>query len=525
MGANQSTGDESGSDRLNFQSAKTCYYELLGVDRQASEEEIKKAYRKKALELHPDRNYGNVEESTNLFANIQSAYEILSDPQERAWYDSHRSEILRGEDEVNGNHYEHDVRVTTTEDIVRMLPKINSCRDFSNSVSGFFNMLNAAFGTLAREEQLACERDNEDRITYPEFGDAHDPYDPRIRAFYNVWSNFATRKAFSWVDTYRYSEASDRRVRRLMEKENRRLRDEAVREFNDAVRSLVAFVKKRDPRFKPTVQSEAERQKVLRDAALAQAARSRAANQANAERSAVPHWAQPAGHESSEESDMVEEAPKETYECVLCRKFFKSEKQFEAHERSKKHVKATELIRTEMHDEDRKLDLPQRTPGEGSASEQSTSQSLSKDTSNALTKGVEDFSVKDTIKPSRTDNAHNSVAAPTTATAATEPYSKVLADPASASASDDEYADREKIKQRIRGHQVEPNEGKQDPLSSNIHDPAVQIAKRNMDNDHDCTPQPKMGRAKAKRAKKAAQNSATNASADTQVSPSLSTSL
>lgn len=373
---------------------------------------IKKAYRKKALELHPDRNYGNVEESTNLFANVQSAYEILSDPQERAWYDSHRSEILRGEDEINGQHYEQDVRITTTEDIVRMLPKINSCRDFSNSASGFFNMLSVAFGTLAREEQLACEWENNSPIIYPEFGDANDPYDSRVRAFYNAWSNFATRKAFSWVDIYRYSEAPDRRVKRLMERENRRLRDEAVREFNDAVRSLVAFVKKRDPRFKPTVQSEAERQKVLRDAALAQAARSRAANQANAERSAVPRWAQPASCESSEESDMVEEAPKETYECVVCGKFFKSEKQFEAHERSKKHLKAAESIRKEMQDEDRELDLPQQIPEEGSASEQFILKSPLKDSSDALTKGLGDLSMNDTNNSSRTDNAHKIVAHP-----------------------------------------------------------------------------------------------------------------
>lgn len=469
------------------------------------------------MELHPDRNYGNVEQSTNLFANVQSAYEILSDPQERAWYDSHRSEILRGEDEINGNHYEHDVRITTTEDIVRMLPKINSCRDFSNSASGFFNMLNAAFGTLAREEQLACEWENDDPITYPEFGDANDPYDSRVRAFYNAWSNFATRKAFSWVDIYRYSEAPDRRVKRLMEKENRRLRDEAVREFNDAVRSLVAFVKKRDPRFKPTVQTEAERQTVLRDAALAQAARSRAANQANAERSAVPHWAQPASHESSEESDAVEEAPKETYECVVCRKFFKSEKQFEAHERSKKHVKAAEVIRREMQDEDRELDLPQQTPEEGSASEQSISEPPSKDTSDALPNGLGALSIKDTTDSSSTDNARKSVADPATST---KLYIKTLADLASASASDDEYTDREKVEQRVLGQQVEPKEGKKDELSSNIHDPTVQTGKRDLDDENDGTRQRKMGRAKAKHAKKAAQNSATNAS-----KPILSTSL
>ncbi|PKY37829.1 heat shock protein DnaJ, partial [Rhizophagus irregularis] len=61
------------------------YYELLEVDRIASGEEIKKAYRKKALEWHPDKNYYRVDEATKKFALIQEAYDVLSDPHEREW--------------------------------------------------------------------------------------------------------------------------------------------------------------------------------------------------------------------------------------------------------------------------------------------------------------------------------------------------------------------------------------------------------------------------------------------------------
>lgn len=107
---------------------------------------------------------------------------------------------------------------------------------------------------------------------------------------------------------------------------------------------------------------------------------------------------------------------------------------------------------------------------------------------------------------------------------ATEPYSKTLADSASTSASDDEYTSRETIEQRILGQQVEPNESKQDELSSNFLDPTVRIGKRDLEDD-DGTPQRKMGRAKAKRARKAAQNLATNISADAQVRPILSASF
>ena len=62
-------------------------YEILGVSRVATAEEIKKAYRAKALEHHPDRNIGNAE-SEELIKLINQAYETLSDPQLRARYDA-----------------------------------------------------------------------------------------------------------------------------------------------------------------------------------------------------------------------------------------------------------------------------------------------------------------------------------------------------------------------------------------------------------------------------------------------------
>lgn len=62
------------------------FYELLGVDRSASADEIKKAYRKLALKYHPDRNPGD-EEAENAFKEISEAYEVLSDENKRRQYD------------------------------------------------------------------------------------------------------------------------------------------------------------------------------------------------------------------------------------------------------------------------------------------------------------------------------------------------------------------------------------------------------------------------------------------------------
>ena len=63
-------------------------YEILGVKRDASEEEIKKAYRKLARQYHPDRNPGDKQAETK-FKEVQSAYDILSDSGKRTQYDRH----------------------------------------------------------------------------------------------------------------------------------------------------------------------------------------------------------------------------------------------------------------------------------------------------------------------------------------------------------------------------------------------------------------------------------------------------
>ena len=66
--------------------AQTDYYELLGVDRNASEDALKKAYRKLAVKYHPDKNPGDKNAETK-FKEISQAYDILKDPKKRANYD------------------------------------------------------------------------------------------------------------------------------------------------------------------------------------------------------------------------------------------------------------------------------------------------------------------------------------------------------------------------------------------------------------------------------------------------------
>ncbi len=82
----------------------TDYYEILGVSRSASQEEIKKAYRKNALKYHPDRNPGDAQ-AEKQFKSISEAYEVLSDDNKRKIYDQYGAEGLKGGMGGGGSHH------------------------------------------------------------------------------------------------------------------------------------------------------------------------------------------------------------------------------------------------------------------------------------------------------------------------------------------------------------------------------------------------------------------------------------
>jgi len=407
------------------------------------------------------------------------------------------------------------MRVTTADEIARMMGKFRGSVDFTDSPNGFFGFVREAFEQLAREEQHAADHEGASIPDYPSFGHKDDDYEDVVKNFYAIWNGFATVKTFSWMDVYRPSDAPDRRVRRAIEKENKKYREEGIREFNEAVRALLAFVRKRDPRYTPNTQSPEEAAKAQRAASKAKAAKARAANAAKlkAQEDAVPAWAAARGPDDDVEvSD--EESEEEHFECVACHKTFKSEAQYDAHEKSKKHQKAVYALKRKMQKDNALLNLDEDvtnsgiiTPVSANGEEEEEASDMDEDMDDPvedLTDKVQDVKIKDEStdhdEPSTEDLQSTEVDStqlkpqPDVNTAPIEADSEEVDE----DDEDDEYASRSDIEARLN----DPDNplSKPNPNPNDEHLPADPP-------DTESTPGgKKLGAAAKKRAKRAAKS-------------------
>ncbi|XP_076063989.1 dnaJ homolog subfamily C member 21 isoform X3 [Oratosquilla oratoria] len=345
-----------------------CHYEILDVSQNASEEELKKAYRKLALKWHPDKNMENLDEAKKKFQLIQQAYEVLSDPQERAFYDRNRESILRGKGSNNNECSE-------VRDLFHYFS--SSCYSgYDDSEKGFYTVYRHLFDELTAQD-LKYIDDEEDHII-PSFGNSTSEMEDVV-AFYGFWSSYCTAMSFAWADEYDIRIAPNRYVEKKIDKENKKIRDKARKEYNEQVRTLVAFVRKRDKRWKlrkkmleEKVAENARKQEALqkkhreeRKKMLEETMEREKENMAEYEslleelearmRDTVIGSSEACEGEENGEVSCEEEVDGEIMDdlyCAACNKFFKSDKAFANHERSKKHKENLEILKSEMQLED-----------------------------------------------------------------------------------------------------------------------------------------------------------------------------
>ncbi|NWQ71975.1 DJC21 protein, partial [Neopipo cinnamomea] len=354
-----------------------CYYEVLGVRRDAAEEELKRAYRRLALRWHPDKNLENAQEAAEQFKLIQAAYDVLSDPQERAWYDNHREALLKGG--VDGEYQDDSL------DPLRYFT-VSCYSGYGDDEKGFFTVYRQVFEKIAKEEMEYMTQ--EDPEEFPMFGYSQSDYDTVVHPFYAYWQSFCTQKNFAWKEEYDTRKASNRWEKRAMEKENKKMREKARKERNELIRQLVAFIRKRDKRVqahrklvieqnavKAKKGEEFRRQQKLKQAKLAEQYKEQSwITVSDLERELQEMEAQyekEFGDGLDVEEKLEEQETKGTEDklndetgeaefvdslyCPACDKFLKSEKTVKNHEKSKRHREKVALLRQQLEEEEGKF--------------------------------------------------------------------------------------------------------------------------------------------------------------------------
>ncbi|KAJ3606041.1 hypothetical protein NHX12_028084 [Muraenolepis orangiensis] len=330
-----------------------CHYDILAVKRDAGDDDLKKSYRKLALKWHPDKNLDNPEEAAEHFKLIQAAYDVLSDPQERAWYDNHREALLKGG--VSGEYRDDSV------DLLQFFT-VTCYSGFGDDEKGFYTVYCGLFDSIVKEElEHTKEEESEEDEGFPSFGDSQSDYDTVVHLFYGYWQSFCTRKNFAWKEEYDTRQASNRWEKRAMEKDNKKTREKARKERHELVRQLVAYVRKRDRRVqahkllveeqnaeKAKKTEEMRRQQKLNQAKLVGEYKEQSwAAMSELEKELQQMEAQAPCAQPEEEELYYDDLY-----CPACDKAFKSDKAMTNHKKSKKHKEMVALLRQQLEKEE-----------------------------------------------------------------------------------------------------------------------------------------------------------------------------
>ncbi|XP_053992390.1 dnaJ homolog subfamily C member 21-like isoform X2 [Hylaeus volcanicus] len=362
-----------------------CYYQVLGVEKNATSDQIKKAFKEMALKWHPDKNPNNTKEVQNMFISIQEAYETLSDPEERAWYDSHRSQILQEPLTTQG---------TSVDPLFQRVNLYNCFRKtyfdgYADKVDGkpnknnFFSMYTNVFKIIVEIELKDSENpktnDYNAFLNAPSFGDSFSKLSS-MQTFYTFWSQFSSQRSFQYANKWDCPNACNRAMRRQWEAENKTLRLNAKKELNITVRALCSWLKKKDPRLVQAWIENAEKTRENRRSGLVQKRTENVSQEDNRllqRKLELERWerlkvekAEALKNRSQtflDECEMSSESfqsdsqsdvtgtmkPKKNviiyYVCEPCHRHFRSKAQYSCHEKSKKHKKTIQSLYEEIN--------------------------------------------------------------------------------------------------------------------------------------------------------------------------------
>ncbi|KAJ7087530.1 hypothetical protein B0H15DRAFT_842327 [Mycena belliarum] len=294
-------------------------YAILEVSENASAEEIKRAYRKKALVHHPDKNPNDVEAATKRFNRVSEAYETLSDTNRRSDYDTTRQFKFEPQPSVKPptpfappGAWNEEIRGTTGPtkswsewlfgspspgrysrsrfkleryaannqdrgEGISLLTLYEFCGSLTSY--GLYSMdtsmyqdVDNFFACLAHDEELWHSTSAHWERGYPRFGAANSPWmlddwDPdsgplplEVAPFYTFWTTFKTLKTFEWVAPYQCGPSPSAREERLCRKANRPYRAEMRAAYDGTIQELVKALKRLDPRYQRFLASRHRKQ-------------------------------------------------------------------------------------------------------------------------------------------------------------------------------------------------------------------------------------------------------------------------
>ncbi|ETB58099.1 hypothetical protein YYC_04182 [Plasmodium yoelii 17X] len=369
-----------------------CYYEILGVEKNATIDDIKKNYKKLILNYHPDKNSNCSEEElkkyTHIFRKIQESYECLIDQKRRKWYDINRNKIIKGKEENEEKEDDQNYSYSNYKVNINIWGYFNNnCFDGydDNCEKSFYNVYRKLFEDIVKEENEELAKINKnknkndnknkgDQINAPSFGNSKTS-GKSIDEFYDYWNNFSTIKKFDFFNEHLKSyEFENRHTRRNLKKESEKKSIKERKNYNENIRSLVQHLKQYDIRYLNRIVEIGEEKRKKNEENENKRKRQLLERKLLFEEHKKKWEEEQAGYYNDEEmldhnenkrefifkndendenedsninktdhiDDLVdsEHVVKENiiYRCEVCKKNFKTMKHYNSHEKSKKHI-------------------------------------------------------------------------------------------------------------------------------------------------------------------------------------------